>query len=246
MAATPEGAQLTEAHRLAQLRIGQQTSVRMLSARQLLDPADLDASFLDWLSVVTPIVETGNTASATLAANYLSVFRALELGIPAGRFTPAVVEGVDERQLRISMLVNGPISMKNALQRGVPLSTAAANAAANSAGAAMRLALNGGRDTVLATVAEDRRALGWARAASGGACAFCAMLASRGPVYSERTVDFEAHSHCACAAEPVYRDDAGWPAGSERYREIWDEATEGLSGTDATNAFRRALEGAPA
>jgi hypothetical protein len=145
------------------------------------------------------------------------------------------------KRVTTSLLVTGPWSVNRALARGVPFERAMDVAQARTSASAMRHALDGGRDTIVGTVAADRQALGWARVASGNACAFCAMTASRGPDYSsEASASFEAHDGCQCGAEPVYQADAPWPAHSERYRELWDEHASG-SGPEALNTFRRAL-----
>jgi hypothetical protein len=65
------------------------------------------------------------------------------------------------------------------------------------------------------------------------------MLASRGPVYSERSVDFHAHDHCSCTAEPIYGQ-GHLPPGSERYARLWDQVT-GEDGDTFAN-FRRLVE----
>lgn len=58
------------------------------------------------------------------------------------------------------------------------------------------------RDLVTTTAVKNGR--GWARQLSGAEnCPFCAMLASRGAVYSEETVKFTAHDHCDCSATLV-------------------------------------------
>lgn len=106
--------------------------------------------------------------------------------------------------------------------------------------------MRGGWDTIEESVRSDRRALGWQRVTSGDPCAFCAMVASRGPIYKEDTVDFEAHDHCSCEPEPVYsesvfEDRSLWPETSRRLRDTWDEVASGAE--DPLNAFRRALEG---
>lgn len=80
-----------------------------------------------------------------------------------------------------------------------------------------RLALQGGRQTVVDAVQEDRQARGWARETRGDCCYFCAMLASRGAVYkNEHTAgreanakftgagEFKFHNNCHCVAVPVF------------------------------------------
>lgn len=239
MARTATAAQLTELHRLAQLRIAGRTVSQMRVAWGLLDPEDLDATFEGWLRVAVPIVQTSRAASARLAAAYMKAFRFAEIGTAAG-LTVSLAAPVDVKAVTTSLLVTGPWSVKQSMTRGVPLGSAVDVAEARSSAAAVRHALDGGRKTILPSVAADERALGWARVASGDACPFCAMLASRGPDYgSEASASFEAHDGCQCGAEPVYSTEAAWPANSQRYRDLWDEHASGAD--NPLNTFRRAL-----
>lgn len=239
MAATAVGAQLTELQRTAQLRLAAQTVAQLRSAWGLLDPADLDATFQQWLRVAVPVVQANRAASSRLAAAYLAAFRRAEIGTVAD-LKVVFAAPVDVKAVTTSLLVTGPWSVKTAMTRGVQLARAADVAQARTAAAGMRHALDGGRDTLLDTVAADPKALGWARVASGNACAFCAMVASRGPEYkSEESANFEAHDGCQCGAEPVYQADAAWPPNSQRYRDLWDEHASGAD--NPLNAFRRAL-----
>jgi hypothetical protein len=102
--------------------------------------------------------------------------------------------------------------------------------------------LDGGRETLLDTMRDDQRAIGWARSASGKACAFCAERASRGPVYKEESAGFQSHDGCGCTPEPVFSEDADWPVGSREYQQMWKDLTDGQSGLDAINAFRRGFD----
>jgi len=241
MAATLVGAQLTELQRAVQLRLAAQTVSQMRSVWGLLDPADLDATFGRWLRVAVPVVQNNRAASARLAAAYLAAFRKAEVGATAG--LPVVLAApVDVKAVTTSLLVTGPWSIKKAIGRGVDLARAVDVAEARSSAAAMRHTLDGGRGMILDTVTADRQALGWSRVASGNACAFCAMLASRGPDYlSDVSASFEAHDGCQCGAEPVYQADAAWPGNSQRYRDLWDQTAAGSD--DPINSFRRALAG---
>lgn len=241
MAATVVGAQLTELQRVAQLRLAARTIAQMRAVWGLLDPAELDATFERWLRVAIPVVQNNRAASARLAAAYLAAFRQAELGTLAD--LPVVLAApADVKAVTTSLLVTGPGSVKKAMTRGVDLARAVDVAEARSSAAAMRHALDGGRTLIADTVAADGQALGWARVASSTACAFCAMVASRGPEYgSEATARFDAHDGCRCGAEPVYSPDAAWPANSQRYRDLWDETAKGSD--DPLNSFRRALAG---
>jgi len=241
MAATAVGAQLTELQQAVQRRLAAQTIGQLRSVWGLLDPTDLDATFERWLRVAVPVIQSNRAASSRLAAAYLTAFRHAELGTTDG-LVVSLAAPADVKAVTTSLMVTGPWSIKQAMTRGVDLTAAVDVAEARSSAAAMRHTLDGGRDTITDTVAADTQAFGWARVAAGNACAFCAMTASRGPDYgSEASANFEAHDGCQCSAEPVYHADAPWPANSQRYRDLWDEAASGTD--DPINSFRRALAG---
>lgn len=244
MATTTAGRALTEAHRLAQVRLGAQTVRDLLNIFPLLDPTDLDATTARWLRVAAPIIRTRRDTSATLAANYVNIFRTLELGDKARPVVPVLAETVTAERLATSLLVTGPVALKQAMTRGVLLGQAVRTASTTSARAGMRHALNGGRDSIIETVAKDKTALGWARATSGAPCAFCAMLASRGPVYKTKTSaggeGHRYHDSCNCIPEPVYHRDAEWPPGARQYAALWAEAKT-MDG-DVTTNFRHLVE----
>lgn len=245
MAATVEARRLTEAHRLAQARLGAQIVARLAAVFPLLDPEDIDRTVERWLAAAVPIVRNGRTTSARLAATYLVTFRALELGIDAGAFTPGLAEDIDSDRITSSLVITGPASIRAGSARLRPLARLVDVARSQSAAAGMRHALNGGRETVLQATVDDAKALGWARATSGKACSFCALLSARGAVYGKDTVDFQAHDHCSCSAEPVYRRDAALPAGASRFAELYEQAKAkgGDSATVRAN-FRRLIEAA--
>lgn len=71
--------------------------------------------------------------------------------------------------------------------------------------------------------------LGWARVLAGETnCAFCAMLASRGPVYhSEGTASFDAHDGCDCGATLVVKGER-WEGEDEfkALRALWEDARD--------------------
>lgn len=246
MAATVEAAQLTERHRLAQARLAAAVIFQSVAAWQVLDPARLDETTPDWLRLMVPLVAAHRRSSAVLAGRYLEQFRAHELGFETPPFPVILGDAVDTTAVTTSLVVTGPVRIKSSMTAGLQLTRAVDTAQAASAQAAMRHVLDGGRSTVTATTHADRRALGWARVVSGRPCSFCAMLAGRGPVYKAETARFDAHDHCSCASEPVYRSDAAWPPGSRRYADLYDEVAKGLPPDEARLAFRHAFEAEPA
>jgi hypothetical protein len=241
MAATREAQRLTETHRLSQARLGARVVAQILATFPLLDVEDVDGSFDRWIRAVLPLIEAQHTTSARLAANYVDLFKKLEMG--SGARAPIILAKLSRDAVTTSMLVTGPVTIKSASRRGLLLPEATDLARTKVAGAALRHVLDGGRSTTSNTIDADRQALGWARATSGKACAFCAMVASRGPVYKgEDTAGFQSHDNCSCSPEPVYRRDAAWPAGSERFKQMWDEAK--AADGDTTKVFRHMVEAA--
>ena len=193
---------LTEAHRLAQARLGARTVAQMLAAWNILDVEDLEATTGPWLQAAVPLVQAQHRQSAILAADYMRAFRAVQLGTLTG--PTAVLAEFDPKRVTTSLTVTGPVSLKAAMARGVDLATAADTAQARSAAAGMRQSLAGGRETIAATTTADPRAVGYVRVTSDKACEFCSMLADRGAVYSDDTAHFDAHDGCSCSGEPVY------------------------------------------
>lgn len=205
MAASVRGAQLTEAHRLAQARLGARVVQAMRAVWPLLDVTDLDDSFERWLRTATVIIGGQRTMSARLAANYVQTFKTLELGASTSPPPLILAEPAAAAAIATSMVVTGPASIKSAIGRGVQPAKAMEVAEARSAASAMRHALGGGRDTITGIVAADRDAQGWRRVTSGNSCDFCSLLAGRGAVYGAESATFHAHDGCSCGAEPVYR-----------------------------------------
>jgi len=201
MARSADSARLIEAHRVAQVRLGAIVAAQGADLwRRLVDPADLDGSVPAFLRAVAPLVETNRVGSARLAAGFYGALRAGELG-PTG-FVAELAGAPEPAALVTSLTVTGPIRVKAAMLAGRPLDSAMRKAEVSVAGAAMRHALTGGRETLLRSVRSDRRAKGWERVTSGSACEFCQEVASSGPFTGDAS--FDAHDHCSCSAAPVF------------------------------------------
>jgi hypothetical protein len=71
------------------------------------------------------------------------------------------------------------------------------------AGGVTKRIANGARDVVTMSSIADPASKGWMRVGAGE-CDFCAMLVSRGAVYSEASVEFASHDHCNCGAAPAF------------------------------------------
>jgi hypothetical protein len=89
-------------------------------------------------------------------------------------------------------------------------------------GGVQKIVAAGARDTVEFNVGEDPAQPRFARHASANACAFCALLATRGAVYRwEDTAGAKYHDHCHCVAVPVFPGTAYEPA---PYVKGWEDA----------------------
>lgn len=250
MAATLQGATLTEAHRLALARLGQRATLALHRAWALLDPFDLDATVGRWLDATLPIVQAHHVQAVAEGETYYRRFRTAELvGLGDVASAAAVPEAAQDAlslsKLRRDLTITGPVAIKAGTARGLSVADLVDAARTASTAAGMRHAVQGGRGTVMESLRRDRLALGYARAVSGSACAFCAMLASRGPVYSKDTAGFRSHNACTCAAEPVYTREADWPAGSRSHAATWDlaKSTAAEAGVSTATQFRRIHEG---
>ncbi|ARF59427.1 hypothetical protein [Streptomyces gilvosporeus] len=151
------------------------------------------------------------------------------------------------------------------------LEDASQTAGRTSAGAADRETLRAGRDLIDRASKRDRRAVGWARVTDGNPCAFCAMLASRGAIYTSRATaagggrrkpkgspDWRAranrrppvaledltryHNGCHCQTVPVFRRNDFMTDDAKRFDREWQEVTRGMTGAEARRAWRRHID----
>jgi hypothetical protein len=293
VARTPEGAELTQAHKQEQVRIRDAFVAEFLRAWPLLDFRRIDATTPGWLAVVMALVRSSRNESVSAAESYFDRYRQVEvpnvsspaprlrivhapdvtgtqLPSPApdispkiearnqssssnrrrdnqpahfGEFKPAVLDfGDKDPYVARALHSAGPAYAKHLTKRGEEERPARLKVLVSVTGSAAQQVLDGGRDAMEELIKADPASTRWARVlGSDNPCAFCAMLASRGPVYlREETAGFKAHPACACTPEPVYSSSADWPPGARDLRQLWLASTRGYSGQNAINAFRRA------
>lgn len=118
----------------------------------------------------------------------------------------------------------------------------------NTAGAAVRHAMNGGRSVANNLVQFDRKVIGYARVTDTDPCAFCALLASRGAVYGKGSFvegnrkfkpnkeapeglpdewfPCRTHDHCRCYMRPVYSQSQAMDADAKFYRKQWQDVRD--------------------
>ena len=240
MASTDQGRRLTAGHRAAQARIGAETARQMSELWVLLNTEARSLSVNQWVEACLIVLGHRFDLSAGAARAYYTAFRLAEIG-EAG-FAARQVPTLPLDATRASLIAKGPARFAAARRRGLAVSEASRLARVEAARESIRIALDGGRQQILLSSGEDDEAVGWARVTDGSPCAFCAMLASRGPVYkTRRTSHFSAHASCGCSAEPFFSRQQPWPPGAREFKELWNVSTTGER--DQLNAFRRAYEG---
>lgn len=262
-ATLPEVQRLTEAFRAAQVRRAAITAALVAAyfARRVGpgDPEQVER----WLALMVPLILREHERAAAEASIYGQTVRTLEIGVDDFRWeTPDMADL--EAAVRTSLVVTGPVYLRKEIRRISGLEVTPAEqrallaeargiAARGAAGAAARHVQNGARSTIDRNVLRDTKALGWVRVTDGDPCAFCAMLASRGPVYKDDSFDesdsmfegpgrYKVHDSCGCGFKPVYRRGEPLLDSAKIYSDIWASSTAGKSGRDAVNAFRKAFE----
>lgn len=163
------------------------------------------------------------------------------------RYEPAAVDKLLENTVERVQVAGEPVDATNRTTPHVVEETRKAVARAVS-----RHAQQPARETVKEAADGSGEEVGWARVLVGAkSCHFCAMLASRGPVYrSDKSALYRGgatvdtyHDGCDCIAVLVRR---GFPwDGEDSYRKLsalWDDTGGQASGKKARNDFRRAWD----
>ncbi|WGH21527.1 capsid maturation protease and VIP2-like ADP-ribosyltransferase toxin [Arthrobacter phage Ascela] len=187
-----------------------------------LNPAALDATSPTYLRSALALVSAGRGLAVKTATDY---YGAAKRGAGFDDVIPALgAPKMDIFMATQALLVNGPISIKKQLSSGVGLLAAVETAKAQTLRVGKRLVLEAPRQQLIDLVSKDKDALGWSRVSDGQPCHFCAMLVSRGPVYSEETVRFRAHNGCGCSVRPFFKGEAdgGWSPDAKALRDLWD------------------------
>jgi hypothetical protein len=191
---------LAEQHRLQQLALRAITIRQILRVWPMFDENDIAGSWPAVQEALTALIWLRHSQSAALAANYYRAAR-YNAGI-VGDAPIQLAEAPPLEQIDTSLgFVGRFMPMK---QAALGRQNVADVALVAVTGAATRLVLQGGRDTLTDTIQSDQHARGYERVTSGNSCEFCEVLAGRGAVYGEESADFAAHDHCSCSAEPVF------------------------------------------
>lgn len=253
----------------------------------ILDFNNLDDTKMPWVEAVLPSVRYGFDRSQQAMANFMDDYRTLwqlatgesvedrpriitatrdarpdsRLGADWNNYVTA--PAFDPVEAAQKMLLSGPYKVKSLMP--APEVEAMGKGAVSAAGSAVKTAMDGGRQLVDSEVAADMVAKGYQRVTDGDPCSFCALLASRGPVYDDGSfpgsdkflapAEFEdatgsnsvarVHDHCRCGLVPVYSSFSPVDPWGKVALRVWTTlgATgNGFSNTDKFKLYRRAYD----
>jgi hypothetical protein len=193
-----------------------------------MDPADLDGSFELFQSKANVIIKAARSKGELTAQQYYELSKTAAGYSEAAPFVAEQPPGSIAN--RKALHATSVAKAKAGIARGEDPNAALEKAKAAMLSAAKRRILEAPRRRLIALSTADDDARGWARVSDGRPCYFCAMLVSRGPVYTGLTGTFRAHDGCGCSAKPVFDNDpeGGWSPDARALRKLWD-------GTDPEN-----------
>jgi len=202
---------------------------------RMIDPADISGSFLRFQAVAARFIGAGRVQSEATAQLYYDALR--ELGevdsVPAEIARQPIEATANTKALAAAANIPGA---KAKIGLGHAVDTVLSTMQAAVLRSAKRRVLDAGRQRLIASAGDDQGIRGWARVSDGNPCHFCAMLVSRGPVYSDDTVRFHAHDGCGCSVRLVPRSDpsGGWSGDARQLRDLWDA----YQASDTTASWR--------
>jgi hypothetical protein len=198
-------AELAHRHRSEQLALRAAMLQTLIGLWPTLRPDQLDRTFPAWALSVGQLIVTRRAVSAGLAERYLRAER-FASGVPGD---PTIVPAgqIEPGRIATSLRVTSVIAVKQSMLAGQPVQQALDNAFVQSSGAATRLALDGGRETVIGSMQADPHVTRFRRITAENPCPFCLLLAGRGAVYltaESAGENNQFHDHCSCVIAPEY------------------------------------------
>jgi len=214
--------------------------------RRLIIPSRLQATVPDWIQAVRDLVGEYGDASSTAAADFYDSERVAAR--VTGRFTVPLLDPPPDAQVENSLRwatkdlwPRDPDDPRTTAVQLLPIEERLDAAEKKAEAVAQKLVTDQGRGTVQNAVRQDRQAIGYARAAALGACAFCRLIASRGMVFKEDTAAFRSHDGCNCAALPVWKGQRfELSAHAKEWDRLYREYAAPFPG-DQLRRFRRAI-----
>lgn len=189
---------LSVRYRARQVALGASLTREMLKLWGAIDLADIDGSWSSIEPGVLAVTLLHRERSVEEAGAYFTALRTAEGA--AGVVLPQGAPPLPRLLTVATVRLLGPIGLKRNVAAKVkdPLG----RSFTRLAGGAQRIALDGGRKALDASIYNDPEAKGFRRVTSASPCKFCADIASEGVL--GKGSGFAAHGHCSCVAEAVY------------------------------------------
>lgn len=207
-----------------------------------LDKARLSETFPGWLRAMSLLITNYRGQSSFAAGRFYRQARAEALGSPAPASLIKLAGDPDPQWLARALGFAGPgMLSKDTAQPNTALAT--------TLGTASRITLDGARSTVAETVKKDRAAVGWWFKTDGDPCHWCAMIASRGIVYKEHSLDrsnakfigdgtAKVHNKCGCGLAPAFSRSQPLDEINHIAEDVYVESTKHVHYTEAVATFR--------
>lgn len=222
MPVSAQAARLTDIYRTAVLR-NREAAIRLITRSLAAINLD-DLDLLDrWVRDATATVLAAQDRVGLLTISWMVAYlRASDVRPTTVGMRPVgVAVGRDGRPVE-RLLDQARVALLWQLGRHAGRDRAVATGVAEAARIGRSAVMHTARATAAAQMEAEPEVQGWRRVTSSRPCGACLALATR-TIHSP-TVNFRAHSHCRCTAEPVVADRA------ERVRrptgqELWDGMT---------------------
>lgn len=211
-----------------------------------LDRKRLDATWPQWIQLMVTLVNRYRAMSALAATIYYQDVRETVVGQRLSESLLKLAPDADPQQLERAFGFSGPgVLSSDKYQDSSALSI--------TQGTAQRFAADAGRGATLDAVKADRKALGYYRETDARPCPFCALLASRGPVYKHDSFaesnarfsgpgEIKVHNDCGCFPTPLFDRSQPLPAVSTTADRIYRDQISHLPNYQRLGAFRKAWE----
>lgn len=205
-------------------------SVKVMWDR-LVDPEHFSDSWRRLGPIVQGIVDTHHQMSAADASQYYGLSRAVSgfygANVPGANVDPGYINHV------VNVMGNGQF-YHFLKEEDAPTASVLARDALS--GSAVRLVMNGGRNTVTRAAANDPSAMGWERIIEPRSCSYCSRLAASGGMSKTTSDKFHAHDDCQCLARVIFR---GQSSANQALASEWQRATSGRTGKAAVTAWNQ-------
>jgi hypothetical protein len=208
-AAAASGLDMALNARAAQMGLRARLMLDVTRLWPLLDRTRVDETWPGWLTAMRTLLTGYHAQSSTLAAGYYQRARHAAATAALHEHHQAVPVGIRHTTSAALTTPMSPLQLEPPVHLAAPpdpqwvtralgyagpgqlsKDTARPNTALSTTlGTASRIALEGGRVTLLDTIDADPAAVGWYRVTDAQPCAFCALLASRGVVYKRDSFD---------------------------------------------------------